>query len=269
MAGVMWFSLRQKIRQKTYGEVLQLKSLKCWRYVIFCCVMHRKVSRDKRGNCTSSKSVSPNGLYSRQHLTAIHPSKACIYHCAAKKNHLYKSLSLPLSHKNLSSLKQGGILPVAWDNTICFQTCSKNVNIWQNMRDTPELLSQRWSAVPLIMHYLIRLHSCSGANCNPAMPSSYNYTERCWIWTRSSFLALELFVHIFLSCKFTTLNSHLKASFYWLHPLFLITEAQKPPGWFKAALIHILILTMGYRVTCDTLTKNQRPALLWVQLSVF
>lgn len=69
-------------------------------YVVFCCVMHQNVSRDETKNTPPHQNVFPSeGLYSRQHLTAIELSTVDIYLCPSKKNHLYKSLSLPLSQK--------------------------------------------------------------------------------------------------------------------------------------------------------------------------
>lgn len=68
--------------------------------MVFCCVMHQNVSRDETKNTAPHQNVFPSeGLYSRQHLTAIQLSTVYIYLCTSKKNHLYKSLSLPLSQK--------------------------------------------------------------------------------------------------------------------------------------------------------------------------
>ena len=93
-------------RQKRYGEELTARVIKTPQGEAgFCCVMHQHVSRGSRGNCTSSKSVSLNGPCSRRRLTALHPPPPPVF---ITEMHLYKSLSLPLSHKSRSSLTHGG-----------------------------------------------------------------------------------------------------------------------------------------------------------------
>lgn len=70
-------------------------------YVIFCSVMHQKRLQRQEVKSAPHQKVggSPDGPRSRQHLTAIHLSTACIYRCAAMKIHLYKSVNLTLCHK--------------------------------------------------------------------------------------------------------------------------------------------------------------------------
>lgn len=145
------------------------------------------------------------------------------------KNHLYKSFSLQLSHTKLSSLKPGGILPVAWDNTICFQMCSwgNNVKISGRLRQ----IHVRSRARDQVQHLLVCIillemnlvdtqtgsYSSKGLICSRVYCWANNvkwlqlYWERSWIWTKSSFLASGLFARDFLSafshklsCTFTT-----------------------------------------------------------------
>lgn len=181
------------------------------------------------------------------------------------KNHLYKSFSLPLSHTKLISLKPGGILPVAWDNTICFQMCSwgNNVKISGWIR---EIHVRSW-ARDQVQHHLVCIilsetilveeqtvsYSSEGLICSRVYRLASNvkwlqlYWERSWIWTKSSLLASGLFACDFLSafshklsCTFITVYYHLEMT---LLIIFLIRsqmiETQKSPGWFKAPLHNI------------------------------
>lgn len=67
---------------------------------ILLCHASECLERDETKNTPPHQNVFPSeGLYSRQHLTAIELSTVYIYLCPSKKNHLYKSLSLPLSQK--------------------------------------------------------------------------------------------------------------------------------------------------------------------------
>lgn len=74
--------------------------------------MHQNVfKRQERKVHLIKKYFPPNGLYSRQHLTAIHPYAACIYHSAVKES-LSKSLSLQQSHKKLEFFNTKGKFPL-------------------------------------------------------------------------------------------------------------------------------------------------------------